>query len=167
MTRPPYFELHIRPMFRLIDCDHMRPYGLELFDYDSIVTNKEAISEALKNGMPPADAGGPWPEEWIALFERWVSLECPRLQLASGVTYSLTRMAGTAQLKAEGQTPGANIPVWFERLNENESPREYVLYFAAAGNPGPPQPFTATEALPEEVTSVSVRDADGSRTVSL
>jgi len=27
--------------------------------------------------MPPIEDGGPWPEEWIALFERWIAAGHP------------------------------------------------------------------------------------------
>jgi hypothetical protein len=44
-------------------------------------SNKDAILQRLQardgSMMPPASAGGPWPDEWIALFQRWIQEGTP------------------------------------------------------------------------------------------
>lgn len=155
MPKPPYFELHIRPMFRLIDRDHML-FALDLFDYDKVAPRAKDIAKKLKQDMPTKDTGGPWPDEWIALFDRWVAAGCPRLALPTNVTYTL---ASDATLTAEGDSPDPGL-VWFERNNENESPREYTLVRESASTLVV-TPFNAQEMLPDGTTSVIVVDGDG------
>ena len=42
--RKPVFELHIRPMFRLLDRQHMIFHGdLDLWDYDAVKTHSAEI----------------------------------------------------------------------------------------------------------------------------
>lgn len=74
MGRPASFRLHILPLFRDLDVQHMRPY-LDLTDYEDVKVNADEILKRLKSKtrpMPPVADDGPWPEEWIALFERWI-----------------------------------------------------------------------------------------------
>ena len=76
--RLPVFELHIRPMFRLLDQEHMLTlFGghVDLWDLDSVWQLRNKILLRLRldtdRNMPGLDVGGPWPHEWIDLFERW------------------------------------------------------------------------------------------------
>ena len=72
----PSFKNHIVQMFREIDVESMKT----MFDLTSYETVKQHSSEILlclkgaegRDVMPPTSTGGPWPEEWIALFERWM-----------------------------------------------------------------------------------------------
>jgi len=155
VAKPPYFELHIRPMFRILDRDHML-FALNLFDYDSVKTHAKTIAKKLKQDMPTIDTGGPWPDEWIALFDRWIAAGFPRLLLPTNVTYTL---GNDATLTAEGASPDPGL-VWFDRNNENESPREYTLVREPASSTVV-TPFNAQEMLPDGTTSVIVFDGDG------
>lgn len=70
--RTPVFELHIRPLFRMTDHEHMR-VQVDLWDYDQVTNNAERILGHLKAEddrplMPPLGSGGPWPEEWVRLY---------------------------------------------------------------------------------------------------
>ncbi len=79
MPRPTSFRLHIRPLFRQLDVDHMRPY-VDLTDYIDVKASAAEILNRLKSEdttMPPVADDGPWPEEWIALFERWIDESTP------------------------------------------------------------------------------------------
>jgi len=81
--RATSYSLHIRPLFTAIDIEHMKAAGLDLSVHDDVRANADAILRRLKGGagvrqMPPASTTGPWPEEWIALFERWTSEGCPQ-----------------------------------------------------------------------------------------
>jgi len=74
--RPTSFKLHIAQMFRKDpDINHMKPVGLDLSSYDDVKARANDILDRLKDPdspMPPVADGGPWPEEWISLFERWI-----------------------------------------------------------------------------------------------
>ena len=79
MNRPTSFRLHIRPMFRDIDVQHMGnlgPFGsIDLNDHAAVAGKSQLILDRLKDDldpMPPAADDGPWPQEWISLFERWI-----------------------------------------------------------------------------------------------
>jgi hypothetical protein len=91
--RQTCFEIHIRPMMRLIDHDHMlylAPEGqtMDLFDYDKVKAHADAILERLQYNMPTTRYGGLWPAEWILLFERWIKEKFPRLDTYKG-TYKV------------------------------------------------------------------------------
>jgi hypothetical protein len=78
--RPVSFELHIRPLFRDDpDIDHMTGF-FDLRMHADVKANAQPILTRLKHPgkrmMPPPADGGPWPEEWIALFERWIAEGC-------------------------------------------------------------------------------------------
>src|ERR1041385_1294724 len=110
MAVTPYWEIHIRPMFRLIDHDHMTSF-FDLFDYDAVVQNADDIVDAVSGGaMPPSSTGGPWPEEWVALFTRWRDAHCPRLGSASGVKYALAAKAPGMALTGQGTYNAATRP---------------------------------------------------------
>jgi hypothetical protein len=164
MAVTPYWELHILPMFRLIDHNHMTSF-FNLLDYDAVVTNKDDINDALSaNSMPPASTGGPWPEEWIALFKRWTDAGCPRLTSAKGVTYALTAKGAGMSLVAQG-TYGTNDGAWFERLPDAGGMRVYSLAVRPGGGSGT-RPFKVEErSIPKGTASVTAIDGDGSHTV--
>ena len=76
--RHPVFELHIRPMFRLLDREHMLTFvepGFDLWELERVWEMRNDILVRLRGegsqNMPGAAVGGPWPPEWIDLFERW------------------------------------------------------------------------------------------------
>jgi hypothetical protein len=80
MNRPTSFALHIRPLFRDQDISHM-DFVFDLSAYADVRDNSQGILDRLRGQsgdlMPPADDGGPWPDEWITLFERWMNEGCP------------------------------------------------------------------------------------------
>lgn len=79
MNRPTSFRLHIRPMFSDIDVEHMAnagPFRIDLTDHAAVKEKAEQILDRLMNEddpMPPIADDGPWPQEWIALFQRWIA----------------------------------------------------------------------------------------------
>ena len=79
MNRPTSFRLHIRQMFRDLDVQHMAsvgPFSIDLNDHAAVRDNAQQILDRLKNEndpMPPLSDDGPWPQEWIVLFERWIA----------------------------------------------------------------------------------------------
>jgi CDGSH-type Zn-finger protein/truncated hemoglobin YjbI len=63
-----HFEQHIKPLFRQRDRKSMR-FAFDLWSYEDVRSNAEAILEQLKSGNMPCD--GAWPGEWVEVFERW------------------------------------------------------------------------------------------------
>jgi hypothetical protein len=75
---PVSFGKDIEPLFRTIDVDHMKPFGVLLNDYSYMSdatgghANANAVLKTLTNqSMPP---GGPfWQPAQLALFAKWMS----------------------------------------------------------------------------------------------
>ena len=65
---PISFEQHIKPLFRERDRKSMK-FAFDLWSYDDVRANAEAILERVKAGTMPCD--GAWPREWVEVFERW------------------------------------------------------------------------------------------------
>ncbi len=66
---PVRFEKHIKPLFRPRDRQSMK-FVFDLWAFDEVKDNADAILERLRNGSMPCD--GAWPSEKIEVFERWV-----------------------------------------------------------------------------------------------
>ncbi len=62
------FEKHIKPLFRARDRQSMR-FAFDLWSVDDVRTHAAAILTRLRVGSMPCD--GPWPKEWVEVFERW------------------------------------------------------------------------------------------------
>jgi hypothetical protein len=63
------FDQDIKPLFR----DRDRGAMLQMFDlwsYDDVSQNADAILTAVRDGVMPCD--GPWPSERVEVFQRWV-----------------------------------------------------------------------------------------------
>jgi hypothetical protein len=74
ITEPISFEQDIKPLFREDDRNSM-DWAFDLWSHDDVARNSGAILERLRNGTMPCD--GAWPQERIALFERWVEAGAP------------------------------------------------------------------------------------------
>ena len=76
MAVKPSFANHIRQMFRDNDVNRMS-FMFDLANYDEVKAASDEILKCLKGEgrlvMPPEEEGGPWPAEWITLFERWIN----------------------------------------------------------------------------------------------
>jgi hypothetical protein len=68
------YETDIKPLFREKDRDAMRGV-FDLWDYDDVRDNSEAILSKLEDGSMPCD--GPWPGDQVALFQTWVDAGAP------------------------------------------------------------------------------------------
>ena len=160
--RTPVFELHIRPMFRGIDRDHMR-FAFDLWDYDQVRENADGILARLQADMPTEATGGPWPDEWVTLFARWMDSGFPRLELGTA-RYALVPAATAVTVRATGTYPAAGYRGWLETESETETAKTYVLYFEPPPSPvpGEPQTFSLRERYPaSDNRSVFVRDSTG------
>ena len=68
------FESDIKPLFREFDRTEME-WAFDLWNYDEVKENAEAILERLEDGGMPCDA--PWPEDRIEAFRRWMQEGMP------------------------------------------------------------------------------------------
>jgi CDGSH-type Zn-finger protein/truncated hemoglobin YjbI len=66
--QPVSFEAHVKPLFRERDRTSMK-FAFDLWSHDDVRANADAILDRVKAGTMPCD--GNWPEEWVAVFERW------------------------------------------------------------------------------------------------
>jgi hypothetical protein len=62
------FAQHIKPLFRERDRTSMK-FAFDLWSYNDVRANAQAILERVKAGTMPCD--GQWPPEWVEVFERW------------------------------------------------------------------------------------------------
>ena len=70
----PHFEQAIKPLFRERDRQSM-DFAFDLWDYDDVRENAEAILGRLTAGTMPCD--GAWPQDRITLFQRWLDAGTP------------------------------------------------------------------------------------------
>lgn len=68
--KQPSYEADIKPLFREKDRDAMRGV-FDLWDYDDVRDNSDAILASLENETMPCD--GPWPADHVALFQAWMN----------------------------------------------------------------------------------------------
>jgi hypothetical protein len=171
MSVTPYFELHIKPMFRAIDRDHML-WKLDLWDYDKVVALAPRIAEMLRkpppNSMPTKASGGPWPEGWIQVFEAWAAQGFQRLQRTDG-QYSARRLGnGQVMLNVSVQLQNGGADAWLER-EQSLSPTdvEYTLCLRPApqGVNEAQRTNQLTEMLGSTVQQVFITDTTGRRNI--
>ena len=62
------FDDHIRPLFRQMDRNSML-FAFDLWKEADVASHRQQILSRLRAGSMPCD--GAWPDEKIALFERW------------------------------------------------------------------------------------------------
>jgi hypothetical protein len=132
--RTPLFELHILPMIRATDREHMRRFGLDLWDYDQLRQNAAEVETRLGDSkdMPTAATGGPWPDEWIELFRRWRATNFKRLVMGTAeYTFRETGTPPSAIVQAKGTFPAAGYKGWLQIEAETLTEKTYVLYFEA------------------------------------
>lgn len=167
MSVTPYFELHIRPMFRIVDRDHMQA-RFDLWDYDSVKAKANDILRVLRRPspggmMPTKETGGPWPEGWIQVFEAWVAANCPRLSLAQG-QYTARRFGtGQVMLNAAFEVLNGGEDIWLERQPSGPDVAQYTVLLrpAPAGVQLPSRRFSTVEMLPASVARLFVDDLSG------
>ena len=63
------YQEDIKPLFREKDRERMS-FAFDLFTYDDVKENAEAILERLEEGDMPCD--GAWPDEQVTTFRSWV-----------------------------------------------------------------------------------------------
>ncbi len=171
--RIPRFEIHIRPMFRLLDRDHMLAIdanrAFDLHDYNAVVNHAKSILDHLKSNMPTIPTGGPWPEEWIALFDRWIAAGYPRLEPITAGNPRAQTNGKIVILRADVQKTRPDDRIWFERFSSQDSPREYWLYREPGTRDPAPSPALAEEkfAYKPGVDTVTLVDAGGPQQIRI
>jgi hypothetical protein len=68
-NEPVSFAEQIQPLFREGDRSSMLS-AFDLWSYDDVSTNADAILARLQDGSMPCDGG--WPSERVELFARWL-----------------------------------------------------------------------------------------------
>ena len=68
MNEPVSFETDVKPLFREGDRESMLS-AFDLWSYDDVSQNADAILARLRDGSMPCD--GAWPEAQVDLFQRW------------------------------------------------------------------------------------------------
>lgn len=74
-NRPVSFALHISVMFTDEQKRCMSPF-LDLASYDDVKADAEVVFARVNDHSMPSDESGPWPNEWIAMFRRWIDEGC-------------------------------------------------------------------------------------------
>jgi hypothetical protein len=176
--RPPVFELHIRPMFRLLDREHMLTLidpGFDLWELEKVWEIRNDILVRLRGegsqNMPGLQVGGPWPAEWITLFERWTQNPTAddighHLVLAQpDGPYQLQPASGDKRrLSAKVIAPTSGCRTWFGLDSITPGQREYTLYLEPAMPAQPPgeRPLQARELFENGgATRLVIHDAAG------
>jgi hypothetical protein len=179
--RPPIFEVHIRPMFRLLDREHMSKWVqlFDLWDLDAVWEQRTEILTRVRDtaDMPGDRYGGPWPAEWIAIFERWIETGSDS---APGHHLILTQPDGQyrvqpvsadkRRLTAAITAPSDDCRAWFECDAVTPGAREYTLYLEPAFPPRPadPTPLQALEGFVKgDATKLVIHDANGTHDIAL
>ena len=67
--QPPGYERDVRPLFRDRDRSSMM-FMFDLWSYDDVRANADAIAAAIEAGGMPCD--GAWPDDRTRLFRAWI-----------------------------------------------------------------------------------------------
>jgi hypothetical protein len=164
----PIYELHIRPLFRLIDREHMKLF-FNLWDYDDLKKHAPQILPRLRNGMPPASSGGPWPAEFIAVFQRWMDGGFPRLTLGTGSQFLFTKSETSYHVECNVQAPNDTAQCWLDIVDVDPAHRTYRIYILPNSDPASPTSINVSDDFDSatNITAVTIFDAAGSHTVSV
>ena len=68
-AQSPSFETDIKPLFREGDRRSME-FAFDLWSYDDVSQNADAILGRLRNGSMPCD--GAWPDDQVERFQAWI-----------------------------------------------------------------------------------------------
>lgn len=71
---PVLFAKHIKALFRESDRQSMQ-FAFDLWSYDDVRANADAILERVRAGTMPCDHA--WPTEWVDAFGRWMDSGMP------------------------------------------------------------------------------------------
>ena len=143
----PRWELHIQPMFCLLDRYHMIGYNINFDDVQSVWNHRQPILSHVQGGsMPPPNENGPWPKEMVQLLARWITAgeqlfdgHPPALSLASGSGYSVSLQFGTLQVLGQASLPYKDSKAWFQIMDYSKENMDLKVYLE-----NPPSPVSQT-----------------------
>jgi hypothetical protein len=169
-------------MIRLLDRDHMMTLfdgGVDLWEMERVWEMRNDILRRLRDeerNMPGAQVGGPWPPEWIDLFERWT--QSPNAD-DTGHHVVPARAAGPYQLAAIAAgrhqlhvtvTAPRSARTWFDLTALTPELRRYAL----VTEPPLAPPIDGEHTVDVRETfvlgaavSLQVVDSDGEHDISL
>ena len=70
----PSYEAEVKPLFRERDREAMLA-AFDLWSYDDVRANAEAILDQVAGGNMPCD--GAWPDKQVELFRAWIAEGAP------------------------------------------------------------------------------------------
>ena len=73
-TEQVTFAADVQPLFRERDRASMS-FAFDLWSYDDVAANADAILGRLRDGTMPCD--GAWPDGPVQVFERWIEAGKP------------------------------------------------------------------------------------------
>jgi hypothetical protein len=138
-------------------------FAFDMWDYDQLVQHAETFADRAAVDMPPPASGGPWPDEWVQLFRRWMATGFKRLALGTG-EYTWSRSSTAVTIRATGAYPSAGFKAWLQLEAETTTSKTYVLYFEAPDSliAGADTDFNLRERYgPNDDRSVFIRDSTG------
>lgn len=175
--RSLYFQLHIRPMFRASDRDNMLS-RFDLWDegyfYSDAGEPHMIFIQRLFNRldrsitdhdlMPPRSHSGPWPKEWLDIYQRWMDEGCRRLSMGDGYNYDLFRSGSNRYALSVNVKIPDNSQAWFQRKYEGPSSLIYELFVQNEEKPSTVEEKWIEENIivrDETISSITVLDANG------
>ncbi len=186
MARTLYYELHIRPLFRQIDRQHMLGIQpeLDLWSYDSLASADDNTGELWRvrvlqeagatdpfRMMPPPDNSGPWPDEWLTLYKRWLDSGAKQLPRATAATMKVKKQQGSFySLDVTGTKKGNDYMVWLDIVPGREEPPVFIVYEQPpeAGVPPTQATFSVSEFFEAKgAKTVRLIDASGPHDVPI
>jgi hypothetical protein len=179
--RAPVFELHIRPMFRILDREHMAKWVnlFDLWDIAAVWQHRKQILRRVRDtqDMPGTRYGGPWPPEWTQVFERWMATGSDTElghHLVPAITqgdYQIQSIGGEKRrVTVDVVAPSAGCRAWFELEAADATQRVYTLYLEPAYPKEAPQPTTTNAVegfIKGTATRLVINDAGGRHEISV
>src|SRR5260370_487291 len=115
--------------------------GIDLWDLDAVWAKRNLILGRLRaegpQTMPGAQVGGPWPAEWISLFERWAATGSDAepghhlLLVKPDGPYQVRTLTGDLRpLTATATAPTDGCRGWFGLDSVSTGQRDYTLHLA-------------------------------------
>jgi hypothetical protein len=176
-SRRPIFELHIRPMFRMLDHVHMSRLAankrIDFADYQQVRDKSVKIISLLNDSspMPTRGTGGPWPQEWIDLFVRWTQTGFGRLAKPTGLNFKLVLDAPDRYtLSCDVNRPDSSATAWFDVQQAQPDAQIYEVVMEQVDGTAPaPGTVPIEEHIrgPLTVAEIVVIDAAGEHRLAL
>ena len=154
--------------------------GIDLWDLGAVWAKRNLILEHLRaeglQNMPGVAVGGPWPAEWVTLFERWAATGSDAepghhhvLAKPDG-PYQVRTFRNWWQLTATVTAPTGGCRVWFgsTRLQRSGATTRCVCSNPRSPASARPHASRGHDTFTKgDATKVVIRDADGTHEVAI